>query len=71
MAACHAGKFAEHRPIGIGTVMSTEVPGGGRPEPGADEPSLDGLVLRMLLGSQLRRLREAADITPERAGYET
>jgi hypothetical protein len=35
-----------------------------------DDPSLDGFVLRMLLGSQLRRLREAADITPEQAGYE-
>ena len=27
-------------------------------------------VLRMLLGGQLRRLREAADITPDQAGYE-
>lgn len=27
-------------------------------------------VLRMLLGGQLRRLREAAGITPDRAGYE-
>jgi transcriptional regulator with XRE-family HTH domain len=27
-------------------------------------------VLRMLLGGQLRKLREAAGITPERAGYE-
>jgi transcriptional regulator with XRE-family HTH domain len=27
-------------------------------------------VLRILLGSQLRKLREAAGITPERAGYE-
>ncbi len=27
-------------------------------------------VLRMLLGSQLRRLREAAGVTPDRAGYE-
>ncbi len=27
-------------------------------------------VLRMLLGSQLRRLREAAGVSPERAGYE-
>jgi hypothetical protein len=35
-----------------------------------DDPSLDGFVLRMLLGSQLRRLREAASITPEQAGYE-
>jgi len=28
------------------------------------------VVLRMLLGSRLRRLREAAGITPEQAGYE-
>jgi len=35
-----------------------------------DDPQVDGFVLRMLLGSQLRRLREAADVTPERAGYE-
>src|SRR6266851_8074843 len=27
-------------------------------------------VLRMMLGNQLRRLREAAGITPEEAGYE-
>jgi len=27
-------------------------------------------VLRLLLGAQLRRLREAAEITPEQAGYE-
>ena len=50
--------------------MATEVPGGEQPDPGAEEPSLDGFVLRMLLGSQLRRLREAASITPEQAGYE-
>jgi hypothetical protein len=50
--------------------MSTEVPGSGQPDPGMDDPSPDGFVLRMLLGSQLRRLREAAGITPEQAGYE-
>jgi Domain of unknown function (DUF5753)/Helix-turn-helix domain len=50
--------------------MSTEVPGGGQADPGLDDSSLDGFVLRMLLGSQLRSLREAADITPDRAGYE-
>src|SRR6516164_5282294 len=33
-------------------------------------PRADATVLRMLLGSQLRRLREAAGITPEQAGYE-
>jgi transcriptional regulator with XRE-family HTH domain len=31
---------------------------------------VDAVVLRMLLGSQLRRLREAAGITPEQAGAE-
>jgi hypothetical protein len=40
-----------------------------KPEP--TEPSRpEPVVLRMLLGAHLRRLREAADITRERAGYE-
>jgi hypothetical protein len=50
--------------------MSTEVPGSRQPDPGLDDPSLDGFVLRMLLGSQLRRFREAASVTPDQAGYE-
>ena len=50
--------------------MSSEEPGGGQADPGTDEPPADGFVLRMLLGSQLRQLREAAGITPDRAGYE-
>ena len=50
--------------------MNTEVPGGEQPEPGMDDPPVDGFVLRMLLGSQLRRLREAADVTSDQAGYE-
>ena len=50
--------------------MGTEEPEGGQPDPGMDEPPADGFVLRMLLGSQLRRLREAAGVTPDRAGYE-
>ncbi len=44
--------------------MSTVQPG--------DEPPADALgptVLRMLLGNQLHRLREAAGVTPEAAGY--
>jgi Domain of unknown function (DUF5753)/Helix-turn-helix domain len=45
--------------------MSTVQPGG---EPPAD--SLAPTVLRMMLGSQLRRYRETAGITPEQAGYE-
>ena len=50
--------------------MGTEEPEGGQPDLGTDEPPADGFVLRMLLGSQLRHLREAAGVTPDRAGYE-
>ena len=50
--------------------MSTAGPGGSQPWPGRDESSVDATVLRMMLGSQLRRLREAAGISPEQAGYE-
>ena len=45
--------------------MSTVEPGGGLPV-GAPGPT----VLRMMLGNQLRQLREAAGVTPEQAGYE-
>jgi transcriptional regulator with XRE-family HTH domain len=50
--------------------MSTVGPGGEQPFSGLEDSSVDATVLRMLLGSQLRRLREAAGITPEQAGYE-
>jgi transcriptional regulator with XRE-family HTH domain len=50
--------------------MNTEVLGGEQPDPGMDDPSVGGAILRMLLGAQLRRLREAAGVTPEQAGYE-
>jgi len=50
--------------------MNTGGPGGMQPDPGMDDTQVDGFVLRMLLGSQLRRLREAASVTPEQAGYE-
>jgi hypothetical protein len=70
VAACLVGKPEEYQSIGVGAVMNTEVPGSEQPDPGMDEdPSVDGFVLRMLLGSQLRRLREDADITPDQAGY--
>jgi transcriptional regulator with XRE-family HTH domain len=36
----------------------------------ATESSADATLLRMLLGAQLRRLREAAGISAEKAGYE-
>ena len=50
--------------------MNTEVPDGESPGPGLDEPSANGFVVRLLLGAECRRLREAAGFTPERAGYE-
>jgi transcriptional regulator with XRE-family HTH domain len=37
---------------------------------GAGQPRGGPTVLRMLLGIQLRRLREAANLTPDQAGYE-
>lgn len=48
--------------------MNTVRPDGGQPFPGLEDCSVDAVVLRMLLGSQLRRLREDAGITPGQAG---
>jgi transcriptional regulator with XRE-family HTH domain len=48
--------------------MSTDGPSSR--EPVTPEPRAGPGVLRLLLGTQLRRLREAAGITPEQAGYE-
>jgi transcriptional regulator with XRE-family HTH domain len=45
--------------------MSTVQPGGEQPA-GSPGPT----VLRMMLGTQLHRLREAAGVTPDQAGYE-
>ena len=45
--------------------MTTVQPGGEQP---AD--TLGPTVLRMMLGNQLHRLREAAGVTPDEAGYE-
>ena len=50
--------------------MNTEGPGGEQLDPGLDNKPVGGVILRMLLGAQLRRLREAAGITPDQAGYE-
>ena len=50
--------------------MNTAAPSGESPGPGQEEPAGEATVLRMLLGAQLRRLREAADISAEKAGYE-
>ncbi|HEX6452032.1 MAG TPA: helix-turn-helix transcriptional regulator [Trebonia sp.] len=46
------------------------MPDGELPLPGPGEAPVDAIVLRLLLGSQLRRLRESAGVTPERAGDE-
>jgi transcriptional regulator with XRE-family HTH domain len=45
---------------------SDEVPG----KPAVNEPRGGPTVLRIMLGNQLRRLREAGGITPDQAGYE-
>jgi transcriptional regulator with XRE-family HTH domain len=45
---------------------SDEVPG----KPVVNEPRGGPTVLRIMLGNQLRRLREAGGITPDQAGYE-
>ena len=50
--------------------MSTGGPAGEEPFSALEDSSVDATVLRMLLGTHLRRFREAAGITPERAGYE-
>jgi transcriptional regulator with XRE-family HTH domain len=50
--------------------MRTAVPSGKTPGPGLEEPAGEATVLRMLLGARLRRLREAAGISAEDAGYE-
>src|SRR5215470_3468234 len=58
------GRGLSADPPGPGVRMSTVAPGG--------EPAdiMSPTVRRMMLGSQLHRLREAADVSPDRAGYE-
>jgi transcriptional regulator with XRE-family HTH domain len=50
--------------------MSAVGPDDEQPVRGLGDPPVDAAVLRMLLGNQLRRLREAAGISPEQAGFE-
>ncbi len=50
--------------------MDSEGPGSDELLPGLEDSSGDAAVLRMRLGGQLRRFREAAGVTPERAGFE-
>lgn len=40
--------------------MNTGRPDSEPPEPGEEKPTAEATVLRMLLGAQLRQLREAA-----------
>jgi hypothetical protein len=47
--------------------MDTVTPGGEQPFPGLGNTPVEPIVLRILLGAQLRRFREAANVTPERA----
>jgi transcriptional regulator with XRE-family HTH domain len=50
--------------------MSTVEPGDDPAGSSSAGTRAEATVLRMLLGHQLRRLREAAGVTPDRAGYE-
>jgi len=50
--------------------MDNEGPDSEQLLSGLEDSAGDSAVLRMRLGSQLRRLREAAGITPDRAGFE-
>src|SRR6266571_4817145 len=61
----HGGRALNADPPGPGASMTTVQPGGEQP---AD--TLGPTVLRMLLGKQLHRFREAAGVTHDRAGYE-
>src|SRR2546429_32819 len=55
-------------PPAPGAVMSLFPPDGSRSAGKTGEPG--PTALRMILGSQLRRLRESAGVTPDQAGYE-
>jgi transcriptional regulator with XRE-family HTH domain len=50
--------------------MDGDVPIGTQPFRDPDDAPAEATVLRMLLGAQLRRLREAAGVHTEKAGYE-
>ncbi len=70
MPDCLAGGRAWRGFTYFGAVMTTGVPDEETPVPGQEEPPAEATVLRMLLGSQLRRLRESVGISAEKAGYE-
>src|SRR5262249_58531614 len=73
------GAAGKRGPSTAGARMSTVDPerppsGGDGGPPPADLPAAESrsapTVLRMRLGTELRRLREECGVTPERAGYE-
>jgi transcriptional regulator with XRE-family HTH domain len=56
-------------------LMGADVPAGARPFPdeagaAAEDTQAEATVLRMLLGAQLRRLRESAGVPADQAGFE-
>jgi transcriptional regulator with XRE-family HTH domain len=61
---------ATGRVLDIGVVMDADAPVAGQPSPDPDDAPAEATVLRMLLGAQLRRLRETIGISAEKAGYE-
>jgi hypothetical protein len=54
----------------LGAVMSTVQPDRDLPAGIYGGARVGATVLRMMLGTQLRRVRETAGVSPERAGYE-
>jgi hypothetical protein len=54
-------------PTRIGALLSIGTPGDDHDDRGPLELPAEATVLRMLLGAQLRRLREADDISAEKA----
>ncbi|MGH3250450.1 MAG: helix-turn-helix domain-containing protein [Trebonia sp.] len=50
--------------------METVVPSGETPDADQEDSPAESTVLRMLLGAQLRRLREAVGVSAEEAGYD-
>jgi len=49
--------------------MDADVPAGAQSYPDPDDVPAEATVLRLLLGAQLRRLREAAGISSEKAAF--
>jgi transcriptional regulator with XRE-family HTH domain len=54
----------------FGGAVDTVVPSGETPDADLEESQAEATVIRMLLGTRLRRLREAAGIPADKAGYE-